>query len=171
MFPLKEISMEEVLQVEKLVLVDVRSPAEFTEATIPGAINIPLLDDEERVKVGTTYKQVGTEAAQDLGLQLVAPKLPAMLGQLKELAKHSTLVVFCWRGGMRSKVVYDFAKALDIQTVRLIGGYKSYRRYVNNFLQAPALPGAAVVLHGHTGVGKTDILDLLHQKGTGVLDL
>ncbi len=168
---MRDITIEEALRIKDRLFVDVRSPGEFTEATIPGAINVPLLDNEERARVGTVYRHQGPEDAKELGLEYVSPKFPGMMKRIKQLSSQYTVVVFCWRGGLRSKTVCEMSKIMGLTVLRLVGGYKAYRRYVNDFLNRPSLPGRAVVLHGLTGVGKTDILNLLENLDVGVLDL
>ncbi|HEX3031161.1 MAG TPA: tRNA 2-selenouridine(34) synthase MnmH [Bacillota bacterium] len=168
---MQEITIQQALALSNTVFVDVRSPGEFAEASIPGAINLPLLDDEERAKVGTVYKQIGPEQARFLGVDVVSPKLSQLMGELRELAKQGQIIVFCWRGGMRSKAMCQFAQLVDLPVARLSGGYKAYRRYINEFMQAPELTSRAIVLDGNTGVGKTEMLDRLAELGVGVVDL
>ena len=92
------------------LLVDARSPAEFADGTIPGAVNVPIFDDLERAEVGTLYKQQGNAAARRLGVERVAPKIPALIRQVEEAlgAASPPVLVFCWRGGMRSRALVDF---------------------------------------------------------------
>ena len=113
-------------------LVDVRSPSEFAKAHWPGAVNLPLFDDEGRAEVGTLYKQQGRQQAIQRGLELVGPKLAAMGEQLQQIAQQGPggLRIYCWRGGMRSGSVAWLASTLDLEVVVLEGGYKSFRRWV-----------------------------------------
>ncbi|HEX3032669.1 MAG TPA: rhodanese-like domain-containing protein [Bacillota bacterium] len=163
---MREVTIEQALDINNRIFVDVRSPGEFQEASIPGAINIPLLDDAERAQVGTVYKQIGPEEARFLGVELVSPRLSEMLNRINEISKKGQVIIFCWRGGLRSKTVCQFGQLLDLPLLRLSGGYKAYRRYINEFLQAPSLSAQAVVLDGNTGVGKTSILELLADRST-----
>lgn len=165
----KEISIDEAIDTCAF-FVDVRSEGEFTEATIPGAVNIPLLRDEERALVGKVYKEEGAQKARDLGLKFVSPRLPALVREFNEISRQGPLVVFCWRGGLRSKSVASVLETMGIQVARLIGGYKAYRRYVNEYLSRP-LPQKIVVLHGLTGVGKTEVLEHLDRLGVSAIDL
>lgn len=169
----KDISMETFLSGESnYIPVDVRSPSEYAEATIPGAINIPLFTDEERALVGTTYKEKGQNEAKWLGMELVSPKLPVMLRQLKDLMGEGKLpVLFCWRGGMRSMSTATFARFSGLAVSRLTGGYREYRRTILNLLNESLLPEKTFVLHGMTGVGKTLILDQLREWKEPVIDL
>lgn len=165
----REISIEEAIDSGAL-FVDVRSEGEYAEATIPGAINVPLLRNEERAQVGTVYKKKGAENARELGLEIVSPRLPELVSDFREISPRGPMVVFCWRGGLRSKSVTSVLETMGIQTARLTGGYKAYRRYVNDYFNRP-LPHKIVVLHGLTGVGKTEVLYNLKQIGAPAIDL
>lgn len=168
---IKDISIDEALKFSGAVIVDVRSEAEFTEGTIPGAVNVSLLSDDERSKVGTEYKQVSPASARRLGLEIVSPKLAGMVDAYDRLAsKERKVVLFCWRGGMRSLFVAQTLDMMGFDVYRVEGGYKAYRRHVNAYLNAD-LPHRAVVTHGLTGVGKTLILKRLAEAGVPVLDL
>ena len=120
------ISLEQALTLRNkgALLVDARSPDEFAEATIPGAINVPILDNAERQEVGTLYKQVGKQQARRRGVQIVAPKIPAMVDQVAALQAGTSqpVVVFCWRGGMRSEKMAWLFDLNGIKTQVLDGG-------------------------------------------------
>ena len=150
-------------------VVDVRTPQEFSQGHIPGARNLPLFDDRERALVGTCYKQSGRQAAVQLGLELVGPKLASLGEALCGLSKAGApLRLHCWRGGMRSGSVAWLAGNLDLPVLLLDGGYKSYRRWVlASFEQRWPL----LVLGGRTGTGKTDLLLALREQGEAVVDL
>ncbi|MUV38351.1 uncharacterized protein JNUCC1_02189 [Lentibacillus sp. JNUCC-1] len=167
-----DISIEKILEEHKkhpLALIDVRSPKEYQEATIPGSINIPIFNNEERAEVGTLYKQAGSEVAKQRGLEIFSAKLPAFIEQFKAL--DSDMAVFCWRGGMRSKTAATVLDLMGIQVSRLKGGYRSYRKWIVNHLdQAPIHPDL-FVLNGYTGSGKTTILHKLEALGEPVIDL
>ena len=139
-----------------MTLIDVRSPSEFAKGHIPGACNIPLFSDAERVAVGTTYKQVGRQAAFALGLELVAPKVTPLFDQVS-----GPVDVYCWRGGMRSEAVCILLTLAGIQSTRRIGGYKAFRRWV---LETLAKPRQFRVLGGLTGSGKTEELNRRERK-------
>src|SRR5690625_7413293 len=112
-----DIEIKDLLQTKgEHTLVDVRSPSEYEEATIPGSINIPIFSDEERAEVGTIYKQVGKEAAKERGLEIFSAKLPNFIAKFKRI--DTPMTVFCWRGGMRSKTA---ATALDLMGVNANG--------------------------------------------------
>ncbi|MFN7899561.1 MAG: tRNA 2-selenouridine(34) synthase MnmH, partial [Synechococcaceae cyanobacterium] len=152
-------------------LLDVRSPAEFAQGHIPGAINLPVFDDAERAEIGTLYKQQGREAAVLRGLALVGPRLESLAACLAERAAASPgqpLRLQCWRGGMRSDSVAWLAGRLGLATLVLQGGYKAYRQWVlAQFERAWPLR----LLGGRTGTGKTALLLALRQRGVAVLDL
>nr|WP_295970600.1 tRNA 2-selenouridine(34) synthase MnmH [uncultured Bacillus sp.] len=168
---MKEITVEQLLQLDKAVPVDVRSPGEFEESCIPGAVNIPLFSNEERKEVGTLYKQKGSAEAKWKAMEIVSPKLPVLLSAIRDLRNNGKQpVVYCWRGGMRSGSVAIFLEFSGVESVRLIGGYRAYRNYILE--QIPLhIPKQAVVLHGLTGTGKTELLKILEAKGYPVLDL
>lgn len=165
-----EISVREALELSGAKIIDVRSESEYAEATIPGALNIPLLDNSQRAEVGKLYKQKGAEEARELGLQFVSPKLSGIVRQFSEQAQEGPLVVFCWRGGMRSKSVCSLLESMGLPVYRLVGGYKAYRRYVHEYLTRP-LSLKVVVIHGLTGVGKTEVLHELRRMSLPAVDL
>ena len=154
------------------ILVDVRSPGEFLDSTIKGAINIPLFDDEERKVIGTIYTRESIEKAKRLGLEIASGKLLHIYDEIKELySKCDKIVLFCARGGMRSGVLGMLLSSLGINTERISEGYKGYRRFVNENLSVLNDEVQYIVLHGNTGVGKTEILKQLECDGFDVLDL
>jgi tRNA 2-selenouridine synthase len=171
----RDINIKNTIDLKDIQWIDVRSPSEFAEATIPGAINIPLFTDEERAKIGTVYKQTSQEAAKRLGLEIASAKLPDLIDQISAVQKkHLQPIVFCWRGGMRSKTVATVADLMGIPIYRLEGGYRGYREYIKEILEQYAngrtLP-KSVVIHGMTGCGKTMLLHRMHEEGYPVLDL
>lgn len=167
----EDVTYEDIRKKNPVVFVDVRSPGEYEESTIPGAVNVPIFDNEERALVGTTYKQVGREQAKELGLKIVSRKLPDLIRKIQEYEKDGQPVIFCWRGGMRSKSVATVADLMGIHVCRLIGGYRHYRNYVVERLSQYQLTSRLVILHGMTGVGKTELLKILQAEGEPVIDL
>jgi tRNA 2-selenouridine synthase len=168
------ITVDQALKLPHSLFIDTRSPAEFEQGHIPGAVNVPLLENEERAIVGTLYKQIGPEPAKKKGLEIVSGKLSHMVGQIAELLKESpeaTLVVYCWRGGMRSKSLLTILELMGIQGAQLQGGYKMYRHYVQDCLAAISIQPQLYVLCGSTGVGKTTLLQLLADRDYPVVDL
>ncbi len=154
---------------EMHTLIDVRSPKEFNEASIPGSINIPIFNNEERAEIGTIYKQVGAEEAKERGLVIFSQKLPAFISAFKNMDKP--IAVFCWRGGMRSKTAATVLDLMGIQVRQLSGGIRSYRQWVVKELEKKEFAPKLFVLNGNTGSGKTAILKKLSQKGYPVMDL
>ena len=167
----KDINISEAMNLPNNLLVDVRSEAEYLHDTIPGAVNIPVLNNEERAAVGLTYHHEGPVAALKLGFSLVSPKLTAKLSTVQDLAGQRSLTVFCWRGGQRSYAMAQFFTQSGCDVYRITGGYKAYRRYVLDYLENRESAQRSIVLHGLTGVGKTDVLTRLSEKGLPVLDL
>lgn len=169
---LEDISIEELMDRQKngsISIIDVRSPSEFEEATIPGSLNIPLFNDEERAEIGTLYKQVSEDAAKERGLEIVSAKLPAFIKEFANIPGKKT--VFCWRGGMRSRTTATLLSLMNIHAFRLAGGYRAYRQWVVSSLEDYVFHPQTIVLHGNTGTGKTAILRLLKEKGVPVIDL
>ncbi|MBX2960929.1 MAG: tRNA 2-selenouridine(34) synthase MnmH [Cyclobacteriaceae bacterium] len=163
------ISLDEFLKLRhELPAVDVRSEGEFAEGHIPGVINIPLLNNQERIAVGTDYKQKGQLEAIKTGFRLVGPRLNDIIDEALRVADGRELLVHCWRGGMRSGNFCSFVQMAGIKTRSLQGGYKTYRqRAVESF----ASPFNLMVLGGETGSGKSDILRALKVAGEQVIDL
>lgn len=154
------------------ILIDVRSPGEHKEATIPGAINIPLFDDEERKNIGYVYVNESTEKAKKLGIEAVSKKLPKLYDELTALDKeYDKLILFCARGGMRSSSICSLMGTLGVSAYKLSGGYKGYRSFINEQLPKVNENVKYIVLRGKTGTGKTELLKCLKDKGMDVLDL
>jgi tRNA 2-selenouridine synthase len=151
-----------------LPVVDTRSPSEYISGHIPGSVNIPLFSDAERDAVGKTYKQRGRIAAVLEGLEHVGPVLAAKLKAAIKIAPGGRLLVYCWRGGMRSDSMAWLFETADLSPTLLEGGYKSYR---NHILDQLAVPRKTLILGGMTGSGKTEILQILEQRGEQMADL
>lgn len=160
---------EEFLTLKKsLPVVDVRSPGEFAEGHISGAINIPIFNDDERAIVGTIYKKEGRLPAVEKGLEIVGPKMADFARKAVEIASTGQLLVHCWRGGMRSESMAWLFERVGIECFTLQGGYKSYRNYLLEKIgNIPRL----IVIEGHTGSGKTEILYQLKACGEQIIDL
>ena len=153
---------------QSLPIIDVRSPAEYGHAHIPGAVNVPLFSNEERALVGTLYKKSGRDAAVLLGLEIVGPKLADFVKKAKKIALKKEVLVHCWRGGMRSGSFAWLLKTAGFNVNILEGGYKSYRNLV---LDGLAVPHQFIILGGKTGSGKTDILKEIEKCGEQIIDL
>jgi tRNA 2-selenouridine synthase len=156
----------------KCIFIDVRSPEEFKDGAIPNAINIPILDDYERKIVGTAYKQLSKNEARRLGVEFVSSKLLKIFDEVMELKKvEPYIVVYCARGGYRSTAFASIFSSIGINLFKLIDGYKGYRKYIADTLPIINENIKYIVVHGNTGVGKTDILSELRKMGHNVLDL
>ena len=157
---------------QEALLVDVRSPAEFADTSIPGAINVPLFSNEERAEIGTLYKNTGKAVARRRGIALAAPKIPELIDQVEAARTSRTIpvIVFCWRGGMRSLAMASFMNLAGIPARQLVGGHKAFRRMVCDYFDHHKWP-RIYVLRGLTGIGKTRILQQLEQQGYPVVDL
>ena len=149
-------------------ILDVRAPIEFAQGHVPGALNLPLFTDEERARIGTTYKQVSQDRAVHLGLEFFGPKMSVMIKTAQKLAPHKEVRLHCWRGGMRSGTVLWLLELAGFTVHLLDKGYKEYRRTV---LASFDTPRQWRVLGGLTGSGKTDVLHQLAAQGQPVLDL
>jgi tRNA 2-selenouridine synthase len=161
------ISVEEFLELRKrLPVADVRSEGEFEQGHIPGAVNIPILRNDERHLVGLDYKQQGQLEAIRTGFRLVGPRLPQLIDEAQQLG--SELIVHCWRGGMRSQNFCRFVEMAKQKTHQLEGGYKAYRIAVHELF---AKPLTLTVLAGSTGSGKSEILRSLERNGEQIIDL
>lgn len=147
---------------------DVRSPSEYKHARIPGARNVALLDDLARHEVGLKYKQEGKQAAVLKGFELCGPKFGEMIQEIIEQQKRSDIVLYCWRGGMRSRIMSWLLETAGISNKVLKGGYKSFR---NHCLDLLVEPRKLMVVGGPTGAGKTLALDFLRKRGEYVIDL
>ncbi len=165
------ITYGQIQEMKQVQLFDLRSPIEFANSHIPGAVNLPLFSDEERSVIGTLYKKEGEASARWKAMEVVAPKLPAIMEILRSSQQSENKpVIYCWRGGMRSKSVAFFAGLSGLAVARLEGGFRAYRQWILSELPT-LLPENSFVLHGKTGVGKTELLHLLQSDGEPVLDL
>ncbi|MFN3294479.1 MAG: tRNA 2-selenouridine(34) synthase MnmH [Gemmobacter sp.] len=153
-------------------IIDVRAPAEYAEDHLPGAISLPVLDDAERARVGTIYKQVNPFTARKLGAALVAQNAARHLqGPLADKPGGWRPLVYCWRGGQRSGSFAAILAQIGWRVETLAGGYKAWRKLVLEALDT--LPGSLrlVLLDGNTGSAKTELLAHLATRGVQVLDL
>jgi len=151
-----------------LPIIDVRSPGEFGHGHIPGANNVPLLDDAERAEVGTIYKQIGHEQAITRGRELVGSKTDQLVDSVKAIATGPDLVVHCWRGGMRSEGFAGLLEQCGWKPRLLQGGYKAFRQSAHRCF---AETRRIIILGGHSGAGKTRLLNALKDNGEQVIDL
>jgi tRNA 2-selenouridine synthase len=166
---LQKIEAKQFLELAEIIpVIDVRSPSEFINGHIPGAINIPLFNDNERAVVGTIYKKKGRIPAILQGLNLTGPSMENKLKEALKIAVNGKLLVHCWRGGMRSEALAWLFSLGDIETKVLEGGYKAYRHFIIDSISEKR---KIIVLGGMTGSSKTHILRSLINKQQQVIDL
>jgi tRNA 2-selenouridine synthase len=153
-------------------VIDVRSPSEFAEDHIPGAVSLPVLDDEERAKVGTIYVQDSRFRARRIGAALVARNVARHLETaLADQPGGFRPLIYCWRGGQRSGAMATILAQVGWRTAVIAGGYKTYRRHVKARLYDDTSALRLVLLEGRTGSGKTEVLSRLAARGVQTLDL
>ena len=184
---IEKIHIEQFLELAKQhPVIDVRSPAEYKHANIPGAYSLPLFTDEERKIVGTAYKQESREKAIKIGLDFFGPKMRKMLEEIEAICNKESVIginynssespipnskiilIYCWRGGMRSAGVAWLMDLYGFKVYTLTGGYKKFRNYVLDTFKSPF---QFKILGGYTGSGKTEVLKALQKKKESVIDL
>lgn len=184
--PAEKTDIEQFLSLsKKYPVLDVRSPGEYKHAHLPEAHSLPLFTDEERKMVGTAYKQQSREAAIKIGLDYFGPKMKAMVETAEAICKsfsenrkdetsetnntnEKTILVYCWRGGMRSGAVSWLLDLYGFKVYTLAGGYKKFRNRVLDIFKKPF---SLKILGGYTGSGKTELLISMQQTGEAVIDL
>ena len=188
----EKISIERFLSLSATTpVIDVRSPAEYKHAHIPGASSLPLFTDEERKIVGTTYKQVSREQAIKKGLEYFGPKMLSIVEEACKISdfrlqiadstqpqivhgtqwanrQSKTLLIYCWRGGMRSAAIAWLLDLYGFKVYTLAGGYKKFRNHVLDVFRQPF---SLKILGGFTGSGKTELLKSLAEQGETIIDL
>ena len=170
--PLAPTSLPQLLDHGFDTVIDVRSPAEFAEDHLPGAVNLPVLDNEERARVGTIYTQVSPFRARKIGAALVFKNAARHIeGPLADHQGGWRPLVYCWRGGQRSGSMAWMLKEIGWRAETIAGGYKTYRRLVTAQLYDAPLGLRLVQLGGYTGTAKTDLLERLRARGVQVVDL
>ena len=152
-------------------IIDVRSPSEFSEDHLPGSINLPVLTDFERSEVGTLYRQVDPFIARKRGAVLTSQNIAKHIERFIEKPKNWRPLVYCWRGGQRSTSMALVMHEIGWPVTLLRGGYKAYRKKIQNDLNNLILDTEFIVITGPTGIGKTDLLAEIKQAGQQVLDL
>ncbi len=168
----RELSPERLFELKDALVIDVRSPCEHKAEYIPCSVNIPLLEDDERAIVGTIYAVEGEMVARRKALKIISPKIPDIVDKILELKKQGQhIVVHCWRGGLRSETVASFLTVVGIDCWRLTGGFKAWRKVVIDDFARDDYQISPVILHGRTGVGKSNILCELEKIGAQVLNL
>jgi tRNA 2-selenouridine synthase len=166
---ISSVSIEHFLDLHQTYpIFDVRTPAEFARGHIPGARNLPLFSNEERVEIGTLYKKKGRNEAVLRGLELTGPRLRSLVETVQSSIEGKHVLVHCWRGGMRSNSVAWLLDFYGYRVTTLRGGYKAFRTFAHRTF---AIPRTLFVLGGKTGSGKTHILRALHTLGEQTIDL
>ncbi|MEP7265546.1 MAG: tRNA 2-selenouridine(34) synthase MnmH, partial [Bacteroidota bacterium] len=163
--------IEEFLSLYKTsgqLLIDSRSEGEFARGHIPGSLNVPILNDESRAIVGTTYKKNGRQEAVLKGLELSGPLFHSLVLKVSNLCNGSPVMVYCWRGGMRSGILCWLLNLAGIKTTVLSGGYKRYRNWS---LHQFTINRKLIILGGRTGSGKTEMLQRLKDLGENMICL
>ena len=153
---------------DQLPVIDARSEREFDQSHIPGSFNFPILNNTERIQVGTLYKERGPEEATIKGFELVGPRFHLILKDVLRRFPEKKAIIYCWRGGMRSHILAWLLSMVGFEIFRLIGGYKTYRTYSFNLVRQD---WNLIVLGGKTGTGKTRFLKKLQNAGEQIIDL
>ncbi len=157
-----------LLQKKEYPVIDVRSPIEYAKGHIPGSVNIPLFSDDERARIGTVYKKEGPEKAVKLGESFANPKIEQYLKFSLKACPEKKIIVYCFRGGMRSQRFSSLLSDNGFSVMRLDAGYKCYRQHIlNSFTRKYPLH----ILGGRTGSGKTEILIELKKQNIQIVDL
>ncbi|MBA4301746.1 tRNA 2-selenouridine synthase [Algoriphagus alkaliphilus] len=163
------INLDEFWRLRKqLPILDARSEGEFAQSHIPGSNNLPILNNKERIVVGTLYKEKGAESATLRGFELVGPRFHEIQKEAIRLFPERKIIVYCWRGGMRSQILSWLLSMVGFEIYRLKGGYKTYRTFTFEEVRKER---NLIVLGGKTGTAKTILLQKLRERGEQILDL
>lgn len=169
---MEKINIEKALKLDNTIFIDVRTESEYKEDHILDAFHMPIFSDDEHKDIGTIYKMQGKNEAIQKGFDYVKDKLKHMYMEVLSLAnEYDNIVIYCARGGMRSGSIVNLVSTLGINVYQLEGGYKAYRNYVLNYFSNVMDMKDFIVLHGLTGVGKTDALLMLENAGIDIIDL
>ncbi len=164
-------NFEDSLNFPQPLYIDVRSENEYKKDHIPGSLNIPLLNDQEKKQVGIVYKNQGPEIAKRVGLSIVSPKLPEMVRLIEEAGSGKQVILNCWRGGLRSQSLGLILNLMNLPVFRLNGGYKKYRQWIYRYFYEEIFPFEIIVIHGLTGTGKTRVIQKLSEMNIATVDL
>ncbi|NHE55240.1 tRNA 2-selenouridine(34) synthase MnmH [Cyclobacterium plantarum] len=166
---MKVVGVQEFLKLKKeaIPVLDTRSPAEFLSGHIPGSVSFPLFNNEERATIGTIYKQENKKKAIKTGLEMIGPKMTGFIEKAEALGSTS-LLMHCWRGGMRSQSMAWLLELYGFNIQLLQGGYKAFRNALLDYFDAPP---ALKILSGATGSMKTSLLHEMQSLGAQVVDL
>lgn len=152
-------------------IVDCRTPLEFAEDHLPGAVNVPTLTNEERVEIGTIHKLQGAQQARIRGLELTCGRFATMVHEVATHAAGRPILVYCWRGGLRSRSMAILLEMTGYPVFQLLGGYKAFRAQVMDWFATFQPPAPLIVIHGMTGTGKTTFITGLDRERWTVIDL
>jgi tRNA 2-selenouridine synthase len=154
---MKDITFDRSRKLENPLYIDVRAPVEFEQDHIPGAMSVPIFDDEQRKEIGTMYRLAGRDPAVIRGAEIVGGKIASIVGEISR-DRDRNIVIYCARGGMRSMTISGLLNSLGIRVYRLIQGYKGYREYMRGYFSGLKVTSPVFLLQGLTGTGKTEIL-------------
>ncbi len=160
---MNEITYEESRALENPLYLDVRAPIEYSNDHIPGALNMPLFDDEERHEIGKIYKALGQSEAIVRGSEIVGGKIGDIVSNIRNI-KEKQIIIYCFRGGMRSSSITSLLTSLQFHVFKLKNGYKAYRKHVRDELDRLSIKSGIYVLHGLTGTGKTEIIKYIDNS-------
>lgn len=165
---IRNITIQDYLA-DPVPLIDVRSPGEFAQGHIPGAVSVPLFSNDERAHIGTVYVRRSREEAMQIGYNYADPKKQWYIDEVRKVAPAGPVAVHCWRGGMRSHLFAEHLHENGFDNILLItGGYKAWRRLLNEHW---SIPHNLVILGGYTGSGKTPVIKRLQDLGHQAIDL
>jgi tRNA 2-selenouridine synthase len=153
---------------DQIPIIDARSEGEFELGHLPNAQNLPILNNEERIIVGTIYKEKGPEKATLKGFELVGPRFHIIQKEALKKFPSKKIIIYCWRGGMRSQILSWLLEMIGFEVYRLKGGYKTYRTYTYQLIRKD---WKLIVLGGKTGTGKTRLLHELKIQGEQIIDI
>ncbi len=164
---MQDAAVFERIIIEQLPLIDLRAPVEFRSGSLPGAVNLPIMSDDERHRVGICYRQKGKEKALDLGSRLVSGDVreERVAGWITVISKSAETMIYCARGGLRSHIAQQWIAArCGLHVALLEGGYKAFRGYLSERLNPEWIKSEAIVIGGRTGVGKTVLINKLKNS-------
>ena len=160
---LQKIQIEKALELQNAIFIDTRTPKEYENDHILGAINLPLLDNQEHHEVGIIYKQISQDKAIEKGMKFYASKIPSIYEAIRN-HKEKNLVIYCARGGMRSGIIANLLDSIGFTVYKIENGYKGFRNYMVKRLSNYQIKPKVVMLYGLTGTGKTEILKKLDNS-------
>jgi tRNA 2-selenouridine synthase len=152
-----------ILELDKSLFIDVRSEKEYNEDHIINSINLPILNNDERRNVGIVFKE-SKEDAITLGIDYYSKKMPMLTNEIKKIDKNKKIIVYCFRGGKRSKAITQLFELLGFNVYQLEGGYKTYRHFIMDYFENFLPSFKFIVIWGLTGSGKTKMINMLNNS-------